>query len=76
LGVDEFFCSGRQAIMKGTEMFAYCLALLGRIKASREGVTALEYGLLAGLIAAVIVTAVALLGTNISTVFNTIAGTI
>jgi pilus assembly protein Flp/PilA len=57
-------------------MFAYCFALLARVKASREGVTALEYGLLAGLIAAVIVTAVALLGKNVSTVFNTIAGTI
>jgi pilus assembly protein Flp/PilA len=57
-------------------MFTYCFALLERVKASREGVTALEYGLLAGLIAAVIVTAVALLGKNVSTVFNTIAGTI
>ncbi len=38
-----------------------------------EGVTAIEYGLIAALIAAVIVGAVRLIGTNLNTVFNTIA---
>jgi pilus assembly protein Flp/PilA len=43
---------------------------------SEEGVTAIEYGLIAALIAVVIITAVALVGTNLNTTFNTIAGKI
>jgi pilus assembly protein Flp/PilA len=61
-------------------MFAYSFALLQRAKAevrllkgNHKGVTALEYGLIAGLIAAVIVGAVTTLGTNINGVFNNIA---
>ncbi|KAB1441824.1 Flp family type IVb pilin [Pseudodesulfovibrio senegalensis] len=38
-----------------------------------EGATALEYGLIAALIAAAIVTAVTALGTNVSGTFNGIA---
>lgn len=41
---------------------------------SEKGVTAVEYGLLAALIAMAIIAAVTLLGTNLSGVFNTIAG--
>lgn len=40
---------------------------------SERGVTAIEYGLLASLIALAIIVAVALVGTNLSTLFNTIA---
>jgi pilus assembly protein Flp/PilA len=43
---------------------------------SEEGVTAIEYGLIAALIAVVIITAVALVGTNLTATFNTIAGKI
>jgi pilus assembly protein Flp/PilA len=39
-----------------------------------RGVTALEYGLIAALIAVVIIGAVSTLGTNLSTTFTTIAG--
>ncbi len=39
-----------------------------------EGVTALEYGLIAALIAGVIIGAVTTLGTNVQGTFNTIAG--
>lgn len=38
-----------------------------------EGVTAIEYGLIAALIAVVIITAVALIGTNLNTVFGNVA---
>ena len=41
-----------------------------------EGATAVEYGLIVALIAAVIVVAVTTLGTNISNVLNSIAGKI
>jgi len=41
---------------------------------NEKGVTAIEYGLIASLVAVVIITAVTLVGTNLSTTFNTIAG--
>lgn len=37
-----------------------------------EGATAIEYGLLAGLISVVIIAAVTLVGTNLSALFNAI----
>jgi pilus assembly protein Flp/PilA len=40
------------------------------------GVTAIEYGLIAALIAVVIITAVSLLGNDLSAVFNSIAGSL
>ncbi len=40
---------------------------------NEEGVTALEYGLIAALIAAFIIGAVTLLGQNVSNTFNSIA---
>jgi len=61
-------------------MFAYSFALIERakaelalVKADRKGVTALEYGLLAGLIAVAIITAATGLGTAISGAFTKIA---
>ena len=39
-----------------------------------NGATAVEYGLMVALIAIVIITAVALVGTNLKTVFSTVAG--
>ncbi len=41
-----------------------------------EGATAVEYGLMVALIAVVIITAVALVGTNLSTMFTNVAGKI
>jgi pilus assembly protein Flp/PilA len=43
------------------------------VKIDRMGVTALEYGLIAGLIAVVIMGAVGVLGTNLNTQFQSIA---
>jgi len=42
----------------------------------RRAVTALEYGLIAALIAGVIVTAVALVGTNLTGTFTSLAGNV
>ncbi len=47
--------------------------ILARFSADVSGVTAIEYGLIAGLIAVVIIAAVTTLGTNISNKFNVIA---
>lgn len=41
-----------------------------------EGASAVEYGLMVSLIAVVIITAVALIGTNLSTMFTAVAGKI
>jgi pilus assembly protein Flp/PilA len=41
---------------------------------SEEGVTAIEYGLIAALIAVAIITAVTLVGTDLAALFTTIAG--
>ena len=43
------------------------------LRADERGVTSVEYGLMVALIAIVIITAVALVGTNLSTLFNNIA---
>jgi pilus assembly protein Flp/PilA len=40
---------------------------------SESGVTAIEYGMIAGLIAVVIITAVTLIGTNLTGIFNYVA---
>jgi pilus assembly protein Flp/PilA len=41
-----------------------------------SGATAIEYGLIAALIAVVIIGAVQLVGSNLSTTFNTVAGNV
>lgn len=50
-------------------------ALVNFIK-DEEGVTAIEYGLIAALIAVVIIIAVTLVGTRLSAVFNSIAASL
>jgi len=47
-------------------------SLLLRFVKDDAGVTAIEYGLIAGLIAVVIITAVTTIGTNLTTKFNAI----
>jgi pilus assembly protein Flp/PilA len=46
--------------------------LVGRTKRDEEGATAVEYGLLVALIAAVIITVVVTLGGQINTAFSSI----
>ncbi len=43
---------------------------------SEKGATAVEYGLMVALIAVVIIVAVALLGKNLSTLFNTVSNSV
>jgi pilus assembly protein Flp/PilA len=54
-------------------MFNLLVATMYRLRTDRRGVTALEYGLIAALIAVVIIGSVTTLGTNMKTVFSTIA---
>jgi len=47
-----------------------------RFVRDESAVTAMEYGLIAALIAVVIITAVQLVGTNLTATFNTVAGSL
>jgi Flp pilus assembly pilin Flp len=55
-------------------MFAYAHSLLARLMVDREGVTAMEYGVIAAGIVLVVATAAATLGTNVAALFNSSAG--
>jgi pilus assembly protein Flp/PilA len=50
--------------------------LFARFVRDESGATAIEYGLIAALIAVVIIGAVQLVGTNLSTTFSTVAAKI
>lgn len=50
--------------------------LISRFVRDESGATAIEYGLIAALIAVVIITAVGTVGTNLTATFTTIAGKI
>jgi pilus assembly protein Flp/PilA len=47
-----------------------------KLAGDKKGVTALEYALIAALVAVVIIGGVSLLGSNVSKVFSTVASTI
>jgi pilus assembly protein Flp/PilA len=49
---------------------------LTRFVKDESGVTAIEYGLIAGLVSVVIIVAVTAIGTNLNLVFNFIATTL
>ena len=48
--------------------------LISRFIRDDSGATAIEYGLIAALIAVVIITGVTAVGTSLSTTFNTLSG--
>ena len=48
--------------------------LFTRFAADQSGATAIEYGLIAGLISVVIITALTTIGTRLSNKFNAISG--
>ncbi len=50
--------------------------LVSRFMTDGSGVTAIEYGLIAALVAVVIILAVSAVGTNLSTTFSTVAGSL
>jgi len=52
------------------------LKTLKNLVRDEDGATMVEYALMIALVAAVALAAVKLLGTNVSTVFNTVAGTV
>ncbi len=56
-----------------TDTTIWILALTRRLRRDERGVTALEYALIAALIAVAIVGALATLGSDLNTTFTTIA---
>ncbi len=54
-------------------MFAWLFQIAAGLRQDRRAVTAMEYGLIAALIAVVIITALTTIGTELSTKFLTIA---
>ena len=50
--------------------------LVSQFVANESGVTAIEYGLIAALIAVIIIGAVATVGTSLSGTFSTVAGSL
>jgi len=65
---------------KEFEMLRYFVSIQNTLARALQrddrGATAVEYGLMVALIAAVIVTAVTLIGTNLTSVFNKVANAI
>lgn len=52
------------------------LNFLSRFRREQSGATAIEYGLIAGLISVVIIGAVTIVGTNLSATFQSIASSL
>src|SRR5258705_13172371 len=67
---------GRKGFPRPSNRCNGCLMLkfTKRFAADKAGATAIEYGLIAASIAVVIITAVQLLGTNLTTIFTSVAG--
>jgi pilus assembly protein Flp/PilA len=57
-------------------MLSRLIKLQARLQNPEHGATAVEYGLMVALIAIVIIGAVSLLGTNLSSLFNTVAASV
>ncbi|HUC63663.1 MAG TPA: Flp family type IVb pilin [Alphaproteobacteria bacterium] len=51
-------------------------SILRRLRTDESGVTAIEYGLIAALVAVVIIGAVTTLGTSLSGIFTTVANSL
>jgi pilus assembly protein Flp/PilA len=54
-------------------MFATLVTLLQNVKNDRKAVTAMEYGLIASLVAVVIITTVTTLGGRLNNIFSTVS---
>jgi pilus assembly protein Flp/PilA len=61
---------------KEHDMFRFLLWLQDRVKRSEDGATAVEYGMMVALIAAVIVTVVTTLGTDVKGAFQKVVDAI
>jgi pilus assembly protein Flp/PilA len=72
---EQTFSDHHTSPKKGTEMLSLLVKFQVKAAALRNdrGATAVEYGLMVALIAVVVIVAVTLLGTKLSSLFNTVA---
>jgi pilus assembly protein Flp/PilA len=63
----------KSQLLKAPRMLSRLIRLKAMFRNSESGATAVEYGLMVALIAIVIIVAVTLLGTSLSSLFNTAA---
>jgi pilus assembly protein Flp/PilA len=59
-----------------TQLFSFVQAWLASHRTDERGATMVEYGLMVALIAVVCLVAVALIGTNLNSLFSKVAGSI
>jgi pilus assembly protein Flp/PilA len=59
-----------------SQLIALLHQAIARFEHDDEGATAVEYGLMVALIAAVVIAGATLLGTNANNIFNTVAAAI
>ena len=57
-------------------MMMYLFNLVSQMMKSKKGQGMVEYGLIIGLIAIIVITALGLLGGNLNNIFNSIADTV
>jgi pilus assembly protein Flp/PilA len=57
-------------------MLAYLLPLLGRLRSNDRGVTAMEYGVIAAGIVVAVATAAKTIGTDLTSLFTSIGGSL
>src|SRR5215469_6905686 len=72
-------CKPSRRVVEGVSMlkhFASLTNVFAKLRSEDRGVTSVEYGLMVALIAIVIIIAVTLLGTNLSSLFNYVANAI
>jgi len=63
---------GENSMSKGAKIMNKVMLIVRRVWHEQEGATAVEYGLMVALIAAVIIVAVTSLGTNVKAAFCTV----
>lgn len=72
-GNDQRIMSGR-GILGCHSNGDFNMNIISRFVRDESGATAIEYGLIAALIAVVIISAISLVGTNLSTTFSKVSG--
>ncbi len=66
--------TNRPGLLAMERMMSGIINSFAKLKSDTRAVTAMEYGMIAALIAVVIVTAVTLVGTNLTSVFTSMSG--
>lgn len=66
----------KQLSLESVQMASYITSLMRSLCRNSRGATAIEYGLIAALIALVVIGAITAIGTNLNTSFNSVANSL